>query len=468
VNIRWSTTRAAARTVVIALAVLVFATIGGVVARPAVASDSAPYRAQVFTRGYDTSKVVSLTFDLDWRTGTAAENAVSKANLATVLQVFEANGIVGGFGVTGRFAEQNPAEAKNIADRGHKIFNHSYSHPDFMTLTQAQRWSQLDRAEAAFRNAGIASAGWFRAPYRSGYLNAGLNRDLALRGYYVNLDWTFDTTGYQAAGWPAVSSRIDRYTVPGAIIVMHVTIPSTDPGNLQLIIDKLKGMGYGFVSPYEAVTRGSIRTKYLAAGGPTSAFKAPTTAELDATTADTAVQWFQRGRIYYSSSSGTHFVTGGILTKYRALGTVTSFLQFPTTDELAAAAGGYYNHFQGGSIYWSSATGAHEVHGWIRTKWQSLGAEAGFLGYPRTDEVAMSVGRASQFQGGNVYSSKANGAHEVHGAILTRYLALGGTGSRLGPPVSDVYAVAVGFRSDFVHGAIIWNRTTGTTSVIYS
>ena len=249
-----------------ALAVLAVTAMGLVGARPALASDTTPVQAAVFTRGYDTAKVVSLTFDLDWRTGTPAENAVSKANLDTVLRVFAANGITGAFGMTGRFAEQNPAEAANIAAQGHKIFNHSWSHPDFMTLTQAQRWAQLDQAEAAFRNAGITSAGWFRTPYRSGYLDAALNRDLALRGYYVNLDWTFDTTGYQAADWATVSARIDRYTVPGAIVVMHVTTPSTDPGNLQLIIDKLKGMGYGFVSPWQAVTKNAFRAKYLVAG----------------------------------------------------------------------------------------------------------------------------------------------------------------------------------------------------------
>jgi uncharacterized protein with LGFP repeats len=52
------------------------------------------------------------------------------------------------------------------------------------------------------------------------------------------------------------------------------------------------------------------------------------------------------------------------------------------------------------------------------------------------------------------------------GAILTRYLALGGTGSRLGPPISDEYTVAAGYRIDFRHGAIIWNGATRTTTVI--
>ncbi|MBB3101504.1 peptidoglycan/xylan/chitin deacetylase (PgdA/CDA1 family) [Actinoplanes campanulatus] len=458
--------RAALRTAVIALTVPALAVIGGIAARPAAAADTMPYRAQVFTQGYDTGKVATLTFDLDWRTGTATENAASKANLETVLRVFAGNGITGGFGVTGRFAAQNPGEARNIADQGHKIFNHSYSHPDFMTLTQAQRWSQLDRTEAAFRAAGIASAGWFRAPYRSGYMNAGLNRDLALRGFYINADWTFDTTGYQAADWTTVSARIDRYLKPGAIIVMHVTTPSTDPGNLQRIIDKIKGMGYAFVSPFQAVTRGPIRAVYLAAGGPSS-LGAATTGPMQASTAGTEVQWFQKGRLYHSTATGAHAVRGAILTKYRAMGTVGSFLRYPVTDEQPGAGGGWHSTFQGGSIYWSSATGAHEVHGAIRTKWLALGGEAGYLGYPRSDEKVVSVGRAVQFQRGNVYWNSRDGAHVVGGAILTRYLALGGTGSRLGPPTSDEYTVATGRRSDFRNGSLIWNRTTNTVTVVY-
>ncbi|GIM95399.1 polysaccharide deacetylase family protein [Paractinoplanes toevensis] len=435
---------------------------------PAVASDTTPGQAQVFTRGYDTANVASLTFDLDWRTGTAAEQAVSRANFETVLQVLAANGIVGAFGMTGRFAEQNPADARRVVAAGHKIINHSYSHPDFMTLTQAQRWDQLDRTEAAFRAAGVSSAGWFRAPYRSGYLDAGLNRDLAARGFYVNLDWTFDTTGYQGADWPTVSSRIDRFTVPGTIIVMHVSIPSSDPGHLQQIIDKLKGMGYAFVSPWQAVTRGPIRDKYLAAGGASSVFGAATTGDLDATAADTAVQWFQGGRIYHSPTTGTRYVRGAILTKYRAIGTVTSVLGFPISDESAGAGGGWYNHFQGGSIYWSAATGAHSVQGGIRTKWWSLGSESGFLGYPRSDETKLTGGYGSQFQGGNVYWTANTGAHEVHGGILTKYLSIGAMGSALGAPTSDEYVVTGGYRNDFQHGAIVWSSATGTATVINS
>jgi uncharacterized protein with LGFP repeats len=56
----------------------------------------------------------------------------------------------------------------------------------------------------------------------------------------------------------------------------------------------------------------------------------------------------------------------------------------------------------------------------------------------------------------------------VYGAILGRYPQLGGTGSRLGLPASDEYTISTGRRSDFQHGAILWNFTTRQVTVIYT
>src|SRR5207302_49498 len=80
---------------------------------------------------------------------------------------------------------------------------------------------------------------------------------------------------------------------------------------------------------------------------------------------------------------------------------------------------GRYNHFQGGSIYWTPGTGAHEVHGAIKDKWASMGWERSFLGYPVTDETGTpdGVGRYNHFQGGSIYWTPSIGAYEVHGAI---------------------------------------------------
>jgi uncharacterized protein with LGFP repeats len=81
---------------------------------------------------------------------------------------------------------------------------------------------------------------------------------------------------------------------------------------------------------------------------------------------------------------------------------------------------GRFNHFTGGSIYWTPATGAHEVHGAIRDKWAALGWERGVAGYPLTDETTTpdGAGRFNHFTGGSIYWTPATGAHEVYGAMM--------------------------------------------------
>jgi uncharacterized protein with LGFP repeats len=64
-----------------------------------------------------------------------------------------------------------------------------------------------------------------------------------------------------------------------------------------------------------------------------------------------------------------------------------------------------------------------------------------------------------------VYWAPWTGAHEVHGAIRDRWLALGGAGSSLGYPTSDEYAVPGGRQSDFEHGSVRWDAGTGAVTV---
>jgi uncharacterized protein with LGFP repeats len=119
----------------------------------------------------------------------------------------------------------------------------------------------------------------------------------------------------------------------------HLSAPSTDPTYLPQIISKLRGMGYSFVSPYQAVTRGAIRSKYLALHGP-AGFGAPTTGKQVATTAGTALQWFQRCRIYWSRASGAYEVHGAILHRYLGLRGTGSRLGLPVSDEFSVPGAG--------------------------------------------------------------------------------------------------------------------------------
>lgn len=452
----------AGRVATAVLAVLLAVTGAVLTAPAATAADAAPTRAAVFTRGADPgARVVTLTMDADWYT---------PGDVTRVLQILRDDGITAGFGLTGRYVERYPEQVRAIAAAGHKLINHSYDHPAFTGLTTAQRADQLDRAEAAFRRLGLSTDGWFRAPYRDGYLDDGVRADLAARGYWISYDWTFDTTGYRGASTEVILDRVRRYTVPGGIVLMHLSTESTDTAALPAVIATLRGMGYGFTDPSRSITRGAIGGHYAGLGAQRSVLGVPRTEEVVATTSGTAVQWFDTGRMYWREGLGAREVHGAIMARYAGLGSVRSFLGFPLTDETPTPDGtGRYNHFEGGgSLYWTPATGARLVYGAIRTKWASMGWERGFLGYPVSDEVGVTAGRASRFQGGTVYWSATTGAHEVHGAILGRYLALGGTASRLGLPVSDEYAVPGGRRSDFRGGWLRWDAATGAVNTGYA
>ncbi len=138
--------------------------------------------------------------------------------------------------------------------------------------------------------------------------------------------------------------------------------------------------------------------------------------------------------------------------------------------ERAAADGGLRTTFDSGdqAVYWSQEHGAHIVAGPILDKWSQYDKERGPLGYPRTDERVApdGVGRYNHFSGanGSIYWTPATGAHEIRGAIKGKWAELGWEGSYLGYPTSDEYSVPGGRRSDFQGGYITWSAATGAVA----
>jgi len=186
-----------------------------------------------------------------------------------------------------------------------------------------------------------------------------------------------------------------------------------------------------------------ITAKHAALGGDGGFLGSATTAVTVCPDGRGYYRHFRGGSIYWHPFTGAHEVHGAIRGKWSSLGWERSFLGYPTTDETAGRelqGQGRYNHFQGGSIYWHPATGAHEVHGAIRVKYLELGAESSFLGYPTTDETTTpdKIGRFNHFQAGSIYWTPSTWAHEVHG-LIRQLWSQGGweRNPELGYPVTD-------------------------------
>jgi hypothetical protein len=115
----------------------------------------------------------------------------------------------------------------------------------------------------------------------------------------------------------------------------------------------------------------------------------PPASDLQAIDFFTYMQQFQSGfDVYWTLTTGAHEVHGEIKRKYNIWQGANGFLGVPLTDEIGLSDGvGRLNHFQGGSIYWTPHTGPMTVSGPIRDRWASLGWQDGELGYPVTDQV---------------------------------------------------------------------------------
>ncbi|PPK97772.1 LGFP repeat-containing protein [Kineococcus xinjiangensis] len=207
-----------------------------------------------------------------------------------------------------------------------------------------------------------------------------------------------------------------------------------------------------------------IAAKYAQSGGRAGSLGGSSGPETKTPGRPGAYQHFQGGSIYWSQATGAQIVKGAIRDRWASFGSENGYLGFPTRDEGPAAAGGAYSHFQGGSIYWSPATGAHVVRGAIRDKWSALGWERSFLGFPTTSEIPLPRGAFNHFQGGSIYWSAATGAKSVRGAIRDAWAAQGWENGRLGYPTSDEYDVSGGRRSDFQGGSLTWHAATGAVT----
>ncbi len=111
-------------------------------------------------------------------------------------------------------------------------------------------------------------------------------------------------------------------------------------------------------------------------------------------------------------------------------------------------SGGYVARFPDFDVYFSPATGAHEVHGEIRAKYNALGGSAGALGLPTADEQPASVGRFNHFAGGSIYWTPHTGPMSVRGRIRDLWGSMGFERSDLGFPVIDQYRMKIASPND--------------------
>jgi hypothetical protein len=197
----------------------------------------------------------------------------------------------------------------------------------------------------------------------------------------------------------------------------------------------------------------------------------PTAAIAFETEAGAFVQGHEAGTIMYHDGNGSAFEMHGAIYEFYAASDRTAELGYLTSDEGNASvqSGGRKNTFSNSAIYWSPAIGAVPVTDRIYLSYEDISG-VDVIGFPVSAATSLAGGVEQEFQHGRIYHRMGTPiAHEVHGAILAKYLEIGGAQS-WGFPVSDEGDVTkdgrvIGKVSEFESCTIYWSDRTGAFEV---
>ncbi|MGR7023807.1 hypothetical protein [Geodermatophilus sp. URMC 62] len=218
------------------------------------------------------------------------------------------------------------------------------------------------------------------------------------------------------------------------------------------------GALYSLTGAETVLVRGAVLAEYLSEDADAGVLGLPLGEETTEPTGQ--VQRFQRGIVHWTASTGAIAVRGGVLDAWTASGGLAGPLGAPVARE-ADAGSGRVQRFAGGNVYWSGATGAHTVRSALVAGLEEAGGVLSALGFPVAEERSSGAARVQDFQSGSVYATTAGGAHAVRGAVATTWANAGGLTGTLGAPTTGEQAAGTGVVQRFTGGSVHWSAATG-------
>lgn len=162
-----------------------------------------------------------------------------------LLDMLKARRIRATFFLIGRNAARYPDLVKRIADEGHEIGNHSWSHPYLSGLGTSSVLRQIDRTSEAIFRATNRMPVTMRPPY--GALTYGQRSMLFRERGLPTILWSVDPQDWRRPGSSVVASRILSHARPGSIVLSH-DIHSATVAAMPATLDGLTAAGYRFAT----------------------------------------------------------------------------------------------------------------------------------------------------------------------------------------------------------------------------
>ncbi|MDE3838565.1 hypothetical protein C0966_04065 [Bacillus methanolicus] len=173
-------------------------------------------------RGNPEKPMVSFIINVAW----------GNEYLSGMLATLKKHNVSASFFLEGRWVKNNPELAKMIAEAGHEIGNHSYTHPNMKTLPPAEIIKEIKRTNEVIEATTGNRPKWLAPPsgsYREEVVKIASEFNMG------TVMWSLDTIDWQKPAPEVLINRIIPKLHNGALILMHPT-ESTAKALDQLIL----------------------------------------------------------------------------------------------------------------------------------------------------------------------------------------------------------------------------------------
>ncbi|WP_133915680.1 polysaccharide deacetylase family protein [Streptomyces sp. NBC_00582] len=122
------------------------------------------------------------------------------------------------FFVCGEMAVDHQDLLARMADEGHVVGNHTWSHPLLTQLSRRRIRSEITRTSEVIESGCGERPRWFRAPY------GAWNRATFQLGAELGMEplaWTVDTLDWTTPGTRTIVDRVRAGAAPGVVILSH-------------------------------------------------------------------------------------------------------------------------------------------------------------------------------------------------------------------------------------------------------
>jgi len=188
---------------------------------------------RVLTRVPRGGKAIYLTFD----------DGPDGRHTPALLELLRRENAKATFFMIGSQAERHPDLAARVVAEGHRLGNHSYSHPVFSDLSLAEQVAEIDRADGVLTGFDGMDRHPFRPPRGVFSVRMLLH---SLRRHSRLAYWSYDTLDYRYKD-PARLIALLRARPPrdGDVLLMHDD-DDCSARVLEVMLPEWRGLGFHF------------------------------------------------------------------------------------------------------------------------------------------------------------------------------------------------------------------------------